>query len=123
MITDLEQYQNNITELPSLDETRYENIFKLAKSDKFFFFNIIKKLSIPDDIQSEVYIEMRVNSKQPWTTLSNTIYGNQNLWWLICLVNNIFNPIDNPELGAVYKIIRPDYVNPILAEIKRLTNG
>ena len=68
MITDLEQYQNNITELPSLDETRYENIFKLAKSDKFFFFNIIKKLSIPDDIQSEVYIEMRVNSKQPWTT-------------------------------------------------------
>mgnify|MGYP003133494167 CR=1 FL=1 len=29
----------------------------------------------------------------------------------------------NSFLGAVYKIIRPDYVNPILAEIKRLTNG
>ena len=83
--------QNNINTLPTLDDTRYENIFKLAKDDKFFFYNIIKKISIPDDIQSEVYIEIRVNSKQPWTTLSNTIYGNQNLWWLICLVNKIYN--------------------------------
>ena len=121
MITDLEQYQNNITTLPTLDDTRYENIFKLAKDDKFFFYNIIKKISIPDDIQSEVYIEIRVNSKQPWTTLSDTIYGNQNLWWLICLVNKIYNPINNPELGSVYKVIKPEYVNTILQEIKRLT--
>ena len=121
MITDLEKYQNNITGLPSLDDTRYENIFKVAKSDKFFFFNIIKKISIPDDIQSEVYIEVRVNSKQPWTTLSNRIYGNQNLWWLICLTNKIYNPINNPEVGQVYKVIKPEYISTILQEIKRLT--
>ncbi len=123
MITDLEQYQNQITDLPNLEDVRYENIFKVAKSDKFFFYNIIKKISIPDDLQSDVYYEFRINSKKPWTTLSNDVYGTQDLWWLICLVNNIFNPIDNPELGAVYKIIRPEFVNPILAEIKRLTNG
>jgi len=38
-------------------------------------------------------------------------------------VNKIFNPINNPELGAVYKIIKPDYVNPILIEIKKLTRN
>jgi|TARA_R100000008_G_scaffold73905_1_gene52482 hypothetical protein len=123
MITDLEQYQNQITDLPNLEEVRYENIFKVAKSDKFFFYNIIKKITIPEDLQSDIYYELRINSNKPWTTLSHDVYGTQDLWWLICLVNNIFNPIDNPELGAVYKIIRPDYVNPILAEIKRLTNG
>ena len=46
MITDLEQYQNQIQELPSLEDVRYENIFKVAKTDKFFFYNIIKKISI-----------------------------------------------------------------------------
>ena len=123
MITDLEKYQNEIAELPTIEDVRYENIFKVAKSDKFFIYNIIKKITIPEDLQSDIYYELRINSNKPWTTLSHDVYGTQDLWWLICLVNNIFNPIDNPELGAVYKIIRPEFVNPILAEIKRLTNG
>lgn len=121
MITDLEKYQNNIKDLPSLSDTRYENVFKVAKSDKFFFYNIIKKISIPDDLQSDIYFEYRINSKKPWTTLSSEVYGTQDLWWLICLVNKVYNPIDNPELGAVYKIIKPDFINVILQEIKNLT--
>jgi hypothetical protein len=123
MITDLEQYQNQIQELPSLEDVRYENIFKVAKTDKFFFYNIIKKIFIPEDIQSDIYYELRINSSKPWTTLSNEIYGTQDLWWLICLVNSIYNPINNPTLGEVYKIIKPDYVNPILVEIKKLTRN
>ena len=122
MITDLEKYQNNIKDLPSLSDTRYENIFKLAKSNKFFFYNIIKKVSIPDDLQSDIYFEYRINSIKPWTTLSSEVYGTQDLWWLICLVNKVYNPINNPELGAVYKIIKPDFINVILQEIKNLTS-
>tara|TARA_R110002110_G_scaffold211131_2_gene423799 strand:- start:173 stop:547 length:375 start_codon:yes stop_codon:yes gene_type:complete len=123
MITDLEQYQNQIKGLPSLEDVRYENIFKVAKTDKFFFYNIIKKISIPEDIQSDIYYELRINSNKPWTTLSNEIYGTQDLWWLICLANKIYNPINNPTLGEVYKIIKPDYVSPILVEIKKLTRN
>tara|TARA_B100000700_G_C14399188_1_gene558375 strand:+ start:46 stop:414 length:369 start_codon:yes stop_codon:yes gene_type:complete len=121
MITDIDNYQNSIKELKTLEDTRYENIFKLAKTDKYFFYNIIKKVSIPDDLQSDIYFEYRINSSKPWTTLSHEIYGTQNLWWLICLTNKIFNPINNPELGAVYKIIKPDFVSAILQEIKKLT--
>ena len=75
MIIDLELYQNKIKELPRLENVRYENIFKLAKSDKFFFYNIIKKISIPEDISPEVFFELRINSNKPWTTLSNDTYG------------------------------------------------
>ena len=123
MITDLEQYQNDVKDLPNLLDVRYENIFKVAKSDKFFFYNIIKKISIPDDLQSDIYFELRINSSMRWTTLANNVYGTQDLWWLICLTNKIYNRVNNPELGAVYKIISPDFVNPILAELKKLTNG
>ena len=57
----------------------------------------------------------------PWTALSQQVYGDQNLWWLICLTNKIYNPIDNPVPGSVYKVIKPEYVNTVLQEIKRLT--
>ena len=52
------------------------------------------------------------------TELSQDIYGTQDLWWLICLVNRIYNPINNPELGEVYKIIKPDLVSTLLNSIK-----
>ena len=123
MITDLQQYQNDIKDLPFIQDVRYENIFKLAKSDKFFFYNIIKKITIPKDIQSEIFYEIRINSNKPWTTLSNDIYGTQDLWWLICLLNEVYNPINNPKLGNVYKIIKPDFVSTILKEIKRITTN
>jgi len=123
MITDLEKYQNEIAELPTIEDVRYENIFKVAKDDKFFFYNIIKKISIPAELQSGIYYELRINSNKPWTTLAHEVYGTQELWWLICLINKVYNPINNPELGAVYKIIKPDYVNPILIEIKKLTRN
>ncbi len=123
MITDLQQYQNDIKDLPFIQDVRYENIFKLAKSDKFFFYNIIKKITIPKDIQSEIFYELRINSNKPWTTLSNDIYGTQDLWWLICLLNEVYNPINNPKLGNVYKIIKPDFVSTILKEIKRITTN
>ena len=123
MITDLEKYQNEIAELPTIEDVRYENIFKVAKDDKFFFYNIIKKISIPEDLQPDLFYELRINSNKPWTTLSQEVYGTQELWWLICLANSVYNPINNPELGAVYKIIKPDYVNPILIEIKKLTRN
>ena len=89
MITDLEQYQNQIKDLPRLEDVRYENIFKLAKSDKYLFYNIIKKISIPDDLQSDIYYELRINSNKPWTTLSDEVYGTQDLWWLICFLGGL----------------------------------
>ena len=55
MITDLEQYRNNVSELSDLEDTRYENIFKLAKDDKHFFYNIIKKIKFDDDINPDYY--------------------------------------------------------------------
>ena len=119
MITDLQQTRSKITELPPVEDSRYENIFNMAKQDKYFFYNINKKISFPDDLAKEVFFEIKVSSSMPWTTLSQQVYGDQNLWWLICLVNKIFNPIDNPELGKRYRVIKPIYVGRVLAEINK----
>jgi len=119
MITDLQSTQDEIKELFPLSETQYENIFKLAKADKYFFYNIIKKISFPDYLGTEVFIEKYITSEMPWTTFSHTIYGTQDLWWLICCVNKIQNPTINPIIGEVYKLIKPELVSSILAEINK----
>lgn len=117
MITDLNTYRNKIKDLTSLENTRFENIFKMGKYNEYYFYNIIKKVDIGDDVNPEFYYEMRNNSSKPWTTLSFQIYGTQDLWWLICLVNKIRNPIQNPKLGATLKIIKPSYVSAVLGAI------
>jgi len=119
MITDLQKKRNNIDTLLPLSDTRYENIFSMNLCDTYLFYNIIKKINFPDDLETEVYYEQYTTASIPWTTLSHEVYGDQNLWWLICGVNNIQNPTVNPEVGKAYKLIRPSYVNTILAEIKQ----
>ena len=58
----------------------------------------------------------------PWPRFANQVYGDQNLWWLICSLNKVRNPIDNPKLGEIYKVIKPTYVSRVLIEInKQLT--
>lgn len=119
MITDLQLTRNNISDLTSLEDTRYENIFKMARSDKYFFYNISKKVTLPDDLDPQIFYEIRVSANMPWTTFSHQVYGTQNLWWLICLANKVQNPINNPKLGNKYKVINPTFVSRVLAEINK----
>jgi hypothetical protein len=119
MITDTEKYRNEIDNLPPIGDTRYENILKVGMCDKYYFYNIIKKISLPDNIMTSAYYEAHITAALPWTTLAHQIYGDQNLWWLICIINNIQNPTTNPVLGEKYKFINPKYVNTILSEIQR----
>jgi len=119
MITDLQLTRDKVRDLFSLSETQYENIFNVAKADKYFFYNIIKKISFPGDLGTEVYLEKYITSEMPWTTFSHIIYGTQDLWWLICCTNKIQNPTINPTIGKAYKVIRPGLVSTLLAEINK----
>ena len=119
MITDLQSTRNEVKDLLPISETQYENIFKLGKADKYFFYNIIKKVSFPEDLGTEVYTERHITSETPWTAFSHNIYGTQDLWWLICCVNNIQNPTINPTIGKLYKLIKPQLISGVLAEINK----
>jgi len=119
MITDLQSTRDKVKDLFPLSETKYENIFNLAKSDKYYFYNIIKKIAIPDELGTEVFAEKYITSEMPWTTFAHTIYGTQDLWWLICCVNKIQNLTTNPTVGKSYKLIKPELVSGILAEINK----
>jgi hypothetical protein len=112
-------YRNKTSILPNLSEYKFENIFKIyLNTEGYFFYNIIKKIKIPDDINSDIYDSLRLNRKLPYTAISYVNYNTIDLWWLICLVNNIRNPLELLEPGTLLKIIKPTHIPGIIDEIK-----
>lgn len=110
-------YQNNLEELPKLNEFRYENLFKVYKQDQYYYYNIINSINFEEDIDEEFFYEWECDKRLAWTQISYIHYNTIFLWWLICSVNRILNPIPLVENGKKLKIIKPEYVRTILDRI------
>jgi hypothetical protein len=112
------KYQNDIDILPDLELYRYENIFKVYQQGdgNFFFYNILKKLKLPDDINEDIFDAVRYPVSLPLTTLSYKIYGTTYLWWLIMIVNDIRNPMAI-EPGIKIRFIKKAFLKVVLQSI------
>lgn len=113
--------QKDIPSLPTLDISRYENIFKLyivekGSKDSYYYYNILNTVTIPDNIEQNLLGTISLNKKLPWTTFSYQLYGTIQLWWLILLVNKPKN-IFYAEPGKQYKYFLPVNVDAILTNI------
>jgi len=115
---DLGKYQNEVSQLSKLSNIRYENIFKMYQlKTGQFYYNIQKAINFPEELDSTQLGYVTVRQKMPWTTISYNTYGTTELWWLICLLNKIENPIRAPDIGTVLKVLNPSYLKNVLSEI------
>jgi hypothetical protein len=116
---DLGNYQKNIPELQPLNNFRYENIFKMYKENDNdqFFYNITKKIVLPKNLNPDQFIFYPIRKSMPWTMVSFNLYSTIELWWLICLVNDIKNPVVQPKAGTFVKALKADLVNSVLNNI------
>ena len=119
-MADLGKFQEDITELDVLEQYRYESIFKVYETgDKdFFYYNILKKIRLPGELDNNLFNTVAYNEALPITTLSYRIYGTTYLWWLIMVVNNISNPAKIPG-GSRIKFIKKEYLKPTIDSIKQ----
>jgi len=113
------QKQNDITALTPLESFRYENIFNVYKNDNNdYFYNILSKVNFPAVIDESYYDTYTVSTNSsPYTFISYRIYGTTLLWWLICAVNNIKNPVFFPQPNTQLKYLKPEYVRLVLNQI------
>jgi hypothetical protein len=116
------EYQNNIPELPKLNEFRYENLLTVYQLDGYYVYNLINSLSMDTDLDQDFYYDWVVDKPIPWTGISYIHYETINLWWLICIVNGIMNPIQIIEAGNTLKILKPEYVRIIIDKVLSVIN-
>jgi len=110
--------QNDISDLPALASERYENIFNVYETvDGYYYYNILSKVSITDKINPDTLVYFKIPKMMPWTNISYLIYGTQYLWWLLCVVNKIKNPVRVLQPGTVIAAIKPEFIKTVLDDI------
>ena len=117
-ITELNLKRNDVLDLGTIDLSFYETIFRVYKVDKHYVYNILRQVTLPEGVLDEKFFSyIDVQASSPWTLVSNKAYGTIKLWWLICIVNGVYNPVYNCPPGTPVRILRPGYVRDILNTI------
>lgn len=113
--------QNNINDknIEKLTAQNIENLFNVYQNtDGTYFYNILKTVQFPEDLDPQLYSEYYVQPKDTWPLIAWKFYKDVKLWWIICALNNISNAVAQPEMGTKIKIISPNIVRSILTTIK-----
>lgn len=113
-------FQNKILSLPKLSDYQYENFFKLylTENNQYYYNMLSFSAYFLDELDTSVYYEIDINKSIPWTAISYNEYRTMSLWWLIAIVNKIYNPLKYPEPGTKLKIIYPQHIKTIITRIK-----
>ena len=117
MKEDFNIYQNQVKDLNNLNKYSFEQVFKMYKQDGFYAYNIIKTIEFPDELDPQIFDNISIDGEVPWTTISQKLYGTIRLWWLLCLVNKIMNPVILPTPGIIIKAIKPNYLKTVIDQI------
>lgn len=117
-------FRKDITFLESIPSVSYENIFRMYATENtvdnnFLYYNILNSVYFPANLPSSIFYTIEINKRLPWTAISYNEYRTTDLWWIIALANNIYNPIHYPAPGTKLKVIKPEYIKLIFDEITR----
>jgi hypothetical protein len=125
------KYQNEDAELTSkfgtLDLSAYERIFKLYtttnRDKEFHFYNILKKINMPDEIGDDYISYYDVKSDMPMTIISWNVYEDMKLWWLIYALNEdiLKDHLFVVPGGTKLKYIKPSALELVFTQITNMT--
>lgn len=101
-----------------ISTANFENVLDVfTDTDGQYFYNLLKTLNVPEDLDPDYYDIHIVKYGDMWPTIAYKYYGNVVLWWLVCATNQIQDPSTNPLVGSSIKIIKPHYVTKILSDL------
>jgi hypothetical protein len=80
------------------------------------YLNLIKKFNVvPPYIFNRNFEKLHIiTPSDNYFYISQLYYGTINLWWFICVYNNILNPLEIAEPGNKLRILKKEYVYQIL---------
>lgn len=96
----------------------YENLFNVyATTNGDYFYNILRKVNIPEEISGDFFTWYDVSEGDTWTLLAHRFFGDVKLWWIICLANHVYNPLEFPKAGSRLKIFTNNVTQNILMDL------
>lgn len=93
------------------------HLSKMTKENGFTMYNLMTRIKIPKDINPLYYSTYTPVKNESFQTISYKMYGTISLWWLICIVNNLYNITEGAVPEIPLKIIKQQYLGNILEEL------
>ena len=121
----MKQYE--ISDAPYISEENFANLFNIyfkKETEEFknmLTYSINKSIyfSNVDNMSPNNFTFYECKEKDSWSTISYSFYDTIELWWLICKVNNITDPVAfSPLPGQNIKLLNKDLVPSILQHLK-----
>ena len=109
----------NDDQITKIVAQQLENLFNVYERDNGqYYYNITRTVNFPDDLDPRIFFEYVVVAKDTYPLISWKHYKSVKLWWIVCAVNNIENPVALPPTGTVLKMLRVDVVRDVLSELE-----
>ena len=110
---------NDIQDLEKLDVENMENIFNVYQDENsMYFYNLLQTITFPPNLPLNLFTPYAIGQSENWPLISYKTLKNTGLWWMICLINNIQNPVISPIPGEILKIPKPELVREILTQMR-----
>ena len=103
---------SNVSQLKLFNILRDENDILLQ--------NIWRSYSLNEAITEETifYNTYEMQDDDWWDNASYQHYGTPNLWWVLCIMNNVENPFEEINPGQDVKILRNTYIYQLIKEME-----
>jgi len=104
----------------SLKNSSFLNMMNIQQDeDGEFMLNIFRNYDLNNTITNNqvYYTSYIMEDKEFSDNIAYNVYNNSEMWWLVCLMNNVINPFEYDEAGKELKILKPVYVPTVLSNI------
>jgi hypothetical protein len=105
----------------TISRENFANLFTIGiDKDNYrqYLINRSMYFSNVDNYPPKLLKYYTIQAKDTWTLISYKFYGTIELWWIVCKLNGIINPLEFPEAGTIIKILDQTYVTSILQDMK-----
>jgi LysM repeat protein len=117
--------QNNFSNLPKINSPyRYENFLNVYQNDDgTYFYNLLRNITVLPADNTSIEDTYTTKFNDTWYLISHNYYGTMDLWWLVCEYNQITNPTIMPQVGTKLKLLKSQYVSPVLQQLNLQNNN
>jgi hypothetical protein len=114
----------------NFDQNSFINLFpEIVDNDNLKILDIWNSFRVqvvPDNFNTDAYIEYTPQAADNLYSLANTFYGTVKLWWLIPLVNDAEDPFDFlknvMDKSGTIKVLKSNYASSIIFTMGRTKN-
>ena len=94
-------------------------------SNNTYYLNIFRSyITNVSSLNNNSFYELyEVDNEDFLDNISFKFYNTPQLWWVICIVNNITNPFEEIYPGKVLRILKSSYIYNILKEVRNIGNS